>query len=1340
MRRWPSFISLCAGIVRITLAGVIWLSAGSSTAHAQKFQNPPMIVTAIDPLGLVTADWNEDGHQDLAYVETGLSPKLQILLGDGKGGFTEGTQVQLPAGTCTFEVSTCKMIVGDFNNSGHAGILMPMNLGSGWGFVFLPGHGDGAFGTPVVSNVPQSEGNPGLATFVPFLCAMADFNGDGNLDIAAPDFYDGSINIYIGDGTGNFALETTLNDSSQPYALYSADVNHDGKADLIALNLTQEAGAAIWLGNGKGGFTYTQTYPGNTQSSPFTARAVADVNGDGNVDVLGVDNSGDVLVMTGNADGTFNAPQLIASGFELAGPYLTAVYAADLTGDGIPDLMVNSLEGFDTVVAKSALTYGAVQKRTSGQFETQLAIADFNEDGAPDMAVGVAGGIQLFFGNKQGAFPDSTITPVTAPATFLFAGDFNGDGVADVAAVGTDGYMRTYLGKKGGGFQAPVQTSTALTTAFDYIGNTVGDFDGDGHQDILISGQVLYGDGDGTFTPVPLTTGTNGLVADLSNDGKSDLVSISSLQSNTAGNYYYGLTAQLGNANRTFTTVTTNFSPYNLDGGITTPALLGVGNLNRDGYPEAVVYDPNLPALETWLGNGDGSFRAGTTASLINSPWAPQGTGGQGNQIGVGAIADIDGDGNADLVFLAAETVEITDLPATPVLVIEYGNGAGGFSATQVLPLSHPFGAIALAALDTSGHPGIILGSGALVSVIHNLGGRQYSNEDFYSAGEMTGLLAEDFTGGGLSDILALRSNPTSSPNPGALGFTVLLNQPETVGDSSGISNGSLSASSATVEYNQAFTLTAVLRASVAGAPVPTGTLTFTALGISLGSAALSGGSATIQVSGAITQTLPIGDVRITASYSGDSFYASSDLATILQILNPDDSTQTALTATVSDGPASSIQAGSFLTLTAIVSAPQSVTRGYVAFFDGTTTLGQIQISAGQATFSTNLLAIGAHSLTAQYLGFIPPSAEDGLSSFLPSTSPTVPVTVTGATTTATLTASASSVTANTVLTLTANIGSTNGSPIGGVTFIDGTTALGTLSLDSSGSATFSTVSLDAGQHSLTVQYAANGIYDASVSPAVVITVNAAANLLLPTTTQLTSLTPTNSTGGSEAAIHVIGAPAPAGSVIILVDGRIAATAVLPGNGQITIPISISGGGTHSVYASYSGSSIAAPSASPNFQTTMYGTGPDFTLQPTLGETAGKSILPGQAVTLAIGAVAGWHGDVTLQCASSVPQGYVCVFSPATIPGAGSTTLTLEPVVSLPSIAIFILPLVWLLGRKRRPKLLAALLLSVALVSISSCGAGSIDKSTTTSIVTVRATAGSLVHSAQVAFGVNNRK
>lgn len=1328
--------SLCA-LMAFTLA----ILCARANVSAQQFPNPPMIVTPVDPRGLVTADFNSDGHQDLAYVTTGQVPVLHVLLGNGKGGFSEGASVQLLNGACTFEVVMCRMVVGDFTHSGHPGILMAWNVYSDWGFDLVPGNGDGTFGTPIRSQIPRS-GNPGLDTLVPIHLAIADFNKDGNLDIAAADYQDAQIGIYLGDGKGNFATAGAVRDSNSPYAAYSADVNHDGNMDLVALT-RYGGGAEIWLGDGAGNFRYSKTYPQNNGTIFFSPLSVADINGDGNADVIGMDGSGNIEVLIGNTNGSFNAPQSVASGFEGTGLF----YAADLTGSGIPALMVQSGEGFDTAVATAKMTYGTVQKRTSGPFGTDAVFADFNEDGAPDMAVGTESGIQLFFGSHSGQFPDSTITPLTTADTFLFTGDFNGDGMADVAAIGGDGFLRTYLGSNSGALGAPVQSATAVTSNFDYVGNTVGDFDGDGHQDIAMLGQVFYGDGAGMFTPLSVTTVTAGsggvFAADLNKDGKSDLLSISGPTPAPGANaYFYSLLALMGTAQRTFTTVTTNFTPYTPGQGITTPALLAVGDLNADGYPDAAVYDPNLPALEIWQGNGDGTFHSALIQSLTGSPWSPQGAGGQLSSLSKGVIADLDGDGNADLAFLAIETTSLTALMPTYALVVEYGNGKSVFASPQIIPLSHPYNLMSSTKLTSGGLPSIVLSDGGVIAVLRNLGGRQFSNEDYYTAGRMTGLLVADINGDGLGDLLPLRANGLVSPAGGERGLTILLNQAEALNNGNGVVNGSLSATPATVNYNQGFGLTALVVASTAGAPAPTGTVSFYALGLPLGSAPLQQGSATLQVSGAITQSMSPGIVAITANYSGDSYYTTADLTTTVQVLNPYYTTQTTLSITAGGVPISSIQAAGFFTINATVTAPSTVSHGYVAFFDGSNLIGQASISSGQTAYSTNRLAIGSHSLSAQYLGYTPPPGTYAygnlqvLDSFQPSTSPSVPLTVTAVSTSASIQPSSTSIIAGTVLTLTANLSSPAGTPIGGVTFFDGGNALGTFTLGSNGTTAFSTASLSVGQHSLTAQYAANGIFAGSVTPPIGITVTSASAALAPTNTQIVSVTPSASSGNT-ITVQVTGASNSSGDISLLLDGQLAATTTLSSTGLVIMQVPFGGSGTHALVASFSGSTFNAPSASPPLLSTAYSSGQDFILQAAQAQfnlAAGSTSF---AIPLNVTAVNGWRGTIAFRCVSGLPQDYVCNFSPASVSESGGTVLTLRAPARIPLSGLLLAPLAWFLRRKARRIGVWIIVLFAAIVLISSCNAP--HASSSTSVITVEGDSGTLVHSVQVQVSIPSR-
>lgn len=1286
---------------------------------AQTFPNPASIATPDAPRALVAADFNGDGRVDLAYLTTGATPTVHVLFGDGKGKFFPAGDVALPAGTCAFETVACTVIAADFNHDKNIDLLMPANLSAGTAFVVLPGNGDGTFGAPIESvfNLP----NPLGQGFVGLKPAVADFNGDNNLDIAEPDYGNGKVDIFLGDGTGRFSQSGGFSDLS-PAVAYAADLNGDGHPDLLILDQTGHY-ASVWLGNGSGGFV-----PGaNLPSGNYVVVHAADLNNDGKLDLLANDGSGNVLALSGKGDGTFNSPQIVVTGFETARSPHAAYLTADLTGSGLPSILMTTLEGFQTAVPTASLTYGAPQNRTAGVFSTPPVTADLNGDGVVDLAVGTPGGIELFFGNTSGLFPDSSITPLSTPSLYFFAGDFTGHGIADVVAVGQDNVLRTYPGSSTGTFQAAIPTSVPLTQSTQYLGNAVGDFDGDGHQDILESNQVLFGNGDGTFVPVAISSPGNGLVADLNNDGKSDLVSISGpLGIPIQG---YGLIASLGSSQRTFTQVTTPFPPNPPGAGIVTPVLLGVGDLNGDGKPDAAIYEPNAQALEIWLGKGDGSFTAGSISSTATASWTPMGTGGQGNSIGVGTMADVDGDGHQDLVFLATFVQHDSTQPQAGALVIEYGDGNGGFSQTQVIPLSHLFTYMAPVRLDTNNALGFAFGNECAVaadncelSVIRNLGHRTFSNEQAYGAGAVSGLVSADFNGDGLSDLLALRANVYLAS--GGLGFTVLMNQGQPANSGSWLVNGALAASPSTVNFNQGFALTATVAPAVAANPSPTGTVDFSTPDLDLGTAIITNGTATLQVPGSVTQTLKPGILVINGSYSGDASYASAAFFNSLTVLNPVFVTQTQLQVSGGATEIASAPAGNVITLTATVSAAVQVPRGYVAFYDGTNVIGQVEITNQQAILSTNLLAIGSHSLSARYLGFTPPNAMLGTSSFQPSTSASIPLTITALPTTTTVSTSGSSSTAGSVFSVSAQVASSSGTPTGGVTFLDGSTVLGVMALDQSGVSTFSTASLTQGVHTITAEYQANGPYAASNSQTASVTVNAANPILVPTATAIVLFGP--GSGGSSLTVAVMGAREPQGEVSVIVDGRIAGTAQVGKTGSATIPVSVSGGGLHTITASYAGDSTFAPSASPAIETTTYFAASDFVLQADRSEISisGNS---GAALHLSVTPVGAWSGTVSLSCLSGVPQGYACDFAPAIVNGSGIVVLTIHPIQTFPAAA-FGLPLICVFLRKKRWTTLWPCILLIAVLSATACGRTARAVQTT---VTVQGTSVSLVHSVQ---------
>jgi hypothetical protein len=271
-------------------------------------------------------------------------------------------------------------------------------------------------------------------------------------------------------------------------------------------------------------------------------------------------------------------------------------------------------------------------------------------------------------------------------------------------------------------------------------------------------------------------------------------------------------------------------------------------------------------------------------------------------------------------------------------------------------------------------------------------------------------------------------------------------------------------------------TLTATVVAASPGSGTPTGTVQFLNGSTSLGTATLLSNGTASTTSSAVN----VGPNSITAVYQGDSNYNTSTSPVFIQTVLP------ATTTTVAASPSPAV-VGQPVTLTAGVSSTAGTPSGSVQFFTGTTSLGTATLSGGVASLVTTALPFGFNTVTAQY---------QGSTQFSPSTSAGITVTIQQASTTTALTASPNPAGLGQSVTFTAKVTpappSTGGpTPTGSITFMDGTTFLGTGTL-SGGVATFSTSTLTTGTHSVTAIYINDGNYSSSTSPAVVVTVTQA--------------------------------------------------------------------------------------------------------------------------------------------------------------------------------------------------------------------------------------------------------
>jgi hypothetical protein len=321
-------------------------------------------------------------------------------------------------------------------------------------------------------------------------------------------------------------------------ALAIGDFNHDGKMDVALVSKELD----IFLGKGDGTFRVPIriTIPGEDVLNSIT---LADFNGDGEADIAltGGDThvAGDihVSVLFGNGDGTFTLSQTLN-----VQAYPNYLNAADLNGDGKPDLVVMTDRSLTSFLNNGNGTFGAAKAMDFGNNVSLngMGVGDFNRDGIPDVALSNSysnGEIAIFLGNGDGTFTETVkYTGVDGGSGPIAVGDFRGIGVLDLAAAPyLNNLVEIYLGNGDGTFQAPVfypsDSGFSITTA---------DMNGDGKLDLVLDNLVnipgdgdvvlLLGNGDGTFQSQEVFfTGILPdyvAVGDMNGDGKPDVMNM----------------------------------------------------------------------------------------------------------------------------------------------------------------------------------------------------------------------------------------------------------------------------------------------------------------------------------------------------------------------------------------------------------------------------------------------------------------------------------------------------------------------------------------------------------------------------------------------------------------------------------------------------------------------------------------------------------------------------------------------------------------------------------------------------------------------------------------------
>jgi hypothetical protein len=918
----------------------------------------------------------------------------------------------------------------------------------------------------------------------------------------------------------------------------TADLNKDGNGDLVVLNsgLTTAGSISVLLGKPDGTVQTAVTYP--TAGSAAQSAVIDDFNGDGKLDIAVVSAAGtsngtptpqQVSILLGNGDGTFQPahsftiPELPGS----TSPFQTAannIISASLRGNGKKDLILsNGLvflgNGDGTFAATATPPLPFFTDYTSGG--PYLASGDVNNDGKTDVVLSNGSSVNVFLGNGDGTFKTGNSYDSLSPlysAGYVTISDLDGDGNPDIYVGIANGGLylgdsyslnQAYalMGNGDGTFQGAPQAVDSGT----YTGNNLGDVNGDGQPDLITnlpnadntfstSFSVQLGTPKGFFTPsstitTPSTFTLNGTaftsggapatyaVADVNGDGKADLVFLNTgLTALNAGNnnapYSYAypvLFVALSNGDGTFKTPVPYTFPQlapagDFDNSLTV-SNLQIADFNKDGHPDLILTYNDVegatfggPAVNAYdqgfvvfLGNGDGTFK---TTPLLTPTYSSNTANNDGNLPYVSSIADLNGDGIPDLVVLHPYfTLTNGAGVSTTQLVTYLGNGDGTFKPPVAFPSASNVLSPVLADFNKDGKLDVAfinaadaVSAGRLEIALGNGDGTFKAPTTNLSIFSGAGLAAADFNGDGNPDLALF-------------------------GEVAGVFYGNGDGTLSSIDSSGTYGPTDLIQISTGS----------TAVAVDLNHDGkpdiLAGGTALLNLYGATPPFLVLDDLA----------------ATTIQVTSS----------------ASTVSSGSSVTLTGTIVPAQGATAtpsGIVTFLNGEAILGSASVASNKATFTTSTLAPGTYNLLAVY---------EGDANFTGNLSTPITLTVTPSTaiaTTTTLTSPTTTAVSGASITFTATLAAASGTaaPTGTVSFLDGTTNIGTGNL-TAGVATFTTSTLATGPHSITASYAGvAGAFNPSTSiPAIVVTITATAPPTPGFTISLSSTTASISPGST---------------------------------------------------------------------------------------------------------------------------------------------------------------------------------------------------------------------------------
>ncbi len=653
--------------INLVVLGVLALSSLQAQPERPQFGNFG-IAAGSQPRGIAMADFDGDGRLDVVTGQ-GECPTVAISFGTPDDYLS-------PAVPVGFDCHGRNVATGDFNGDGTLDLASTSEPGEV--FIHL-GNGDGTFvWPPDVYSI--GDFNPPIV--------VGDFTGNGFDDVITANTGNTPLNLWLleGNGDGTLGSPTNLIQGKFDYIVVGL-LNADTHLDLVTADRNNGSSVKVFLGDGLGGFAAPVDY------NVGGALVLADLDGDGDDDLATTRPSGQISVLEGNGDGTFEPP----IGYATTGAGHSQITAADLDGDGALELVAAGDGALTILPGIGDGSFDTADTYSWPSYAWSIAVADLNEDGKPDVFGGDSIGsmIRVMPGLGDGTVLNRVFELEWDPASGssgLHLADVDLDGRQDAVIIqGSSPGVFPLYGNADGSFEPGV----SVTSLAGIVDATVGEFGVNATQDLVILADpstpgpaakalwVLFGLSPRTYLPSEVEgpavsdDPSTLTVADLDGDGETDVLVTDEVTDEVI--------VMMGLGNVQFA------SPFPTYPVGSAPVALALQRLDADPHLDLVVANRDSDNVAVLRGNGDGTFMPATFVATGPSPSSIN-------------LADLNDDGIRDLVVTNQPPGQAKDV------TVRLGNGDGTFGADLRFPSGIYSNNSLVADFDRDGHVDLALG------------------------------------------------------------------------------------------------------------------------------------------------------------------------------------------------------------------------------------------------------------------------------------------------------------------------------------------------------------------------------------------------------------------------------------------------------------------------------------------------------------------------------------------------------------------------------------------------------------------------------------------------------